>query len=159
MRALVLFLFLFLFLVPTVTVTAQTKSVAPEKFSANVGVEVVPQGPGTAELYSYITRELRTLNDVVIVTDQRAAAYKIVVSMQEIRDDYYAILPMYLKRADCLFPKVGSRGKGFMESCVAFETLNSMSLVKPEMFRELASVIVTTLDTTLLEPDRKRFNK
>lgn len=132
-----------------------------KKFSAVVAVQVVSSNAADKSImYSYLTRELRSLNDVTIVTGAPAGDYTLIIMLENLTnetDGSYALTSLFTKRASCIYAQPLANGSSFVDSCGSLESFQSISILKASALKQKASQIVTDFDANVLEADRKRF--
>jgi len=152
MRNIILILFILIF---AVVCFGQQK-----QFSANVFVQTISsEKPVKDEVYSFASRELRSLGDVSLLGSPE---YKILILAEKISDTptggYYALTYSFLKVGECTYKSKISNTKPTQESCDSLQTFNSISLFSAESLKAKTESIIANFDANILEPDRKLFN-
>lgn len=131
-----------------------------EKFSTKVKVYVQYDSQSIQEaMYSYIARELRSLSDVTIVTND--ADYLIDIVMVDVvlsgRNVGYAISIQYIQPAKCTYKEKYVDGTPIILDCDSI-LLSSLVVSSLDNLKIHGAGIVTKFDIKILEPARKTFN-
>jgi hypothetical protein len=135
---------------------------AQQKFSAKVRVYVQLSESSTMQdvISSYITRNIRSLRDVEVVSDGEDYAIEAVVVPITAggRINGYAISVNYFKTAKCTYNDKYFDGSPLIEKCDSL-IWNSAVVSSPDALRENAEIIVAKFDTKVLEYYRNFFRE
>ncbi len=138
---------------------------AQDKFLAKVQIYVQYNGESATNsskelMSSYISRELRSLGDVEIVSVN--PDYRIDVVFVDVlvggRNVGYAVSISFLKSAKCTFKETNYDGTPVSEDCDAslYGTTAAISL---DSLKETAEILVAKFDAKILENQRAFFKR
>ena len=148
------------FFVVLMLVLCSVSGFGQEKFSAKVKVIVQHDSKSVVDtMYSYITRELRSLNDVTIVSDNED--YKINLLMLDVtvggRLVGYAVSTTFLQPAKCTYKQQYLNGTPVVLDCISIQG-SYIVVVPSDKLKENAQQIVVDFDTSILKTDREFFD-
>lgn len=135
---------------------------AQDKFLAKVQIYVQHNGtsPKQEQMVSYISRELRSLGDVEIVSEN--PDYRIDVVMVDLvvggKNTGYAISISFLKSAKCIFKDKYIDDTPVILDCDA-SLWGTTAAINLDYLKDTAESLVAKFDNNILSPDREFFNR
>lgn len=149
---------LFLFILLLVFVF-HTSTIAQNQHSVNVRITVSHRDKDIAsEMYSYLAREIRSLGDASVVTENEDFVIRILVVDSKVggRLVGYAVSTAVTKSALCLSI---TKNKDGTPNIFTYDDIfdHSVEVIPYDGLRAAAQGIVTSFDTNILEERRKIF--